>query len=205
MLAVDLVIGPSLTFLIFNTAKSRRELFLDFSLIALIQAAALGYGLYNVEQKRIWVIALQDDTFHAVSGDTYKSQTVPAGQWSQYGTHPPYWVLVRTPKNPDEVAGVGAYAMIEGLDSFQIQYLYEPLSQHLDAIQQSSHTAPTKNGDAAVSDLELQTYKTQHPEALYFIKHQGYFRDAVLAFDAQGRYVGAVYSSTAHTYDKATK
>jgi hypothetical protein len=42
--AVDLVLGPFITFLIFDLTKSRREIIFDLATIALIQFAALFYG-----------------------------------------------------------------------------------------------------------------------------------------------------------------
>lgn len=52
VLAIDMVLGPVLTLLVYRTTKSRRELVLDFSLIALLQVGALGYGLWTVYTAR---------------------------------------------------------------------------------------------------------------------------------------------------------
>lgn len=48
MVVVDVVMGPLITLAIFNSAKSRRELFLDLTVVGLLQLAALGYGLWTV-------------------------------------------------------------------------------------------------------------------------------------------------------------
>ena len=45
---VDVVIGPLVTLVIFNRAKSRRHLMMDFSVVGLLQLAALSYGLWTV-------------------------------------------------------------------------------------------------------------------------------------------------------------
>ena len=67
LVGVDVVCGPLLTALLFNPAKSRRELTLDLSLVALIQLAALGYGLYSISQARPVVLAFETDRIVAVS------------------------------------------------------------------------------------------------------------------------------------------
>ena len=48
LVSVDVVLGPLITFTVFNRAKPRRELITDLSLIGLLQVAALCYGLWTV-------------------------------------------------------------------------------------------------------------------------------------------------------------
>lgn len=52
LLAVDVVVGPLLTFVVFNPRKRLREKVLDFTVIGLLQLGALGYGLWTVSQAR---------------------------------------------------------------------------------------------------------------------------------------------------------
>lgn len=53
LMGVDVVIGPVITFFIYNPIKKlRRELLLDLALVGLLQMAALGYGLWTVSQAR---------------------------------------------------------------------------------------------------------------------------------------------------------
>ena len=67
MVGIDVVCGPLLTAILFNPAKSRRELTLDLSLVALIQVVALAYGLYSIAQARPVVLAFEADRMVAVS------------------------------------------------------------------------------------------------------------------------------------------
>jgi len=48
VIAVDMVLGPLLTLIIFNPAKSRRAILFDLSMIGLAQSAALVWGAYAV-------------------------------------------------------------------------------------------------------------------------------------------------------------
>lgn len=52
IMAVDVIMGPLITLVIFNRTKPRRELATDLTLIALLQLAALGYGLWSVYAAR---------------------------------------------------------------------------------------------------------------------------------------------------------
>lgn len=48
LVLVDIVIGPLITLLIFNLKKSRSHLIMDFTILGLLQIAALSYGLWTV-------------------------------------------------------------------------------------------------------------------------------------------------------------
>ena len=50
--AVDLVLGPVITFLIFDLSKRRREIIFDLAIIITIQFAALAYGVHTTYTQR---------------------------------------------------------------------------------------------------------------------------------------------------------
>lgn len=52
LVAVDVIMGPLITLVIFNRAKPRRELLVDFAVVGLLQLAALTYGLWTVFMAR---------------------------------------------------------------------------------------------------------------------------------------------------------
>lgn len=61
---VDVVIGPLLTLIVYKTGKP--SLKFDLSVIALLQAAALAYGLFVVWQSRPVFMVAADDRFYLV-------------------------------------------------------------------------------------------------------------------------------------------
>jgi hypothetical protein len=48
MLGVDVVLGPLVTLVVFNTRKPRAELVRDLALVVLLQLGALGFGMWTV-------------------------------------------------------------------------------------------------------------------------------------------------------------
>src|SRR5918993_3549413 len=52
VVAVDVVLGPLITFAIFNRAKGWPHLRRDLAVVALLQLAGLGYGLWTVHLAR---------------------------------------------------------------------------------------------------------------------------------------------------------
>ncbi|RZU01000.1 TfpX/TfpZ family type IV pilin accessory protein [Rivibacter subsaxonicus] len=59
LISVDIVLGPLLTFAVFNRRKPRRELVRDLSIIVVLQLAALGYGIWTTAQARPAVLAIE--------------------------------------------------------------------------------------------------------------------------------------------------
>jgi hypothetical protein len=66
VVGVDIVIGPLITFAVFNRAKRARELKLDFAVVALLQLAALCYGLWTVHVARPVHMVFEYDRFRVV-------------------------------------------------------------------------------------------------------------------------------------------
>lgn len=52
LLAVDAVLGPCLTLIVYHRRKSQKEIFFDFSVIGGLQIAALAYGLWSAYMAR---------------------------------------------------------------------------------------------------------------------------------------------------------
>lgn len=82
VLAVDVTLGPLITFIIFDSRKKRRELALDMAVILAVQLAALAYGQWTIGQGRpAWLVFNADrfDLTQAADIDTrYQAQAAPA-------------------------------------------------------------------------------------------------------------------------------
>ena len=67
VVAVDVCCGPLLTFVLSSPAKKRRERWLDYSLVALIQLGAFAYGLHGVYLSRPVVLVFETDRLRALA------------------------------------------------------------------------------------------------------------------------------------------
>ena len=76
LLGVDVVCGPLLTLLLANPAKPRRERWLDFSLVGLVQLAALLYGLHSLWAARPVVLAFEVDRLVIASANEVQTETL---------------------------------------------------------------------------------------------------------------------------------
>lgn len=65
--SVDVVMGPLITLVIFDTRKPWRELRRDLAVVVLLQLCALGYGLSVMFQARPVALALEGERFRVVA------------------------------------------------------------------------------------------------------------------------------------------
>jgi len=75
MAAVDIVLGPLLTLLLFKSGK--KGLVFDLCIIAAIQVSALLYGGYTVYSERPVYLVHSHDKFEVVGKAEIKTQTIP--------------------------------------------------------------------------------------------------------------------------------
>jgi hypothetical protein len=77
LVSVDVVIGPLITFAIFNRAKPMRELKRDLAIVGLLQLSALGYGLHTVFLARPVHLVFEIDRFRVVSAAEVPQDALP--------------------------------------------------------------------------------------------------------------------------------
>lgn len=66
VVGVDIVIGPLITLAVFDRRKPRAELRRDLVVVGLLQLAALGYGLWTVQEARPVHLVFEYDRFRVV-------------------------------------------------------------------------------------------------------------------------------------------
>ena len=77
VLAVDVVCGPLLTLVLASPKKSRRERWLDFSLVGAIQLAALAYGMHSVWAARPVALVFEVDRLSVVTANEVLHDGLP--------------------------------------------------------------------------------------------------------------------------------
>lgn len=80
IMGVDIVIGPTLTLLVFNPGKPKRLLRLDLTVIGTLQIVAFVYGLYVICQARPVFIAAVVDRLNVVAADQISDADLAKGR-----------------------------------------------------------------------------------------------------------------------------
>jgi hypothetical protein len=104
VVVVDVVCGPLLTMVLYNPAKPRAELARDLGLVALIQLAALLYGLHTVMVVRPVYLVFEVDRYHAVSAVDVEEDALGKAKapWDALPLWGPKVIGVRGPKDSAE-------------------------------------------------------------------------------------------------------
>jgi hypothetical protein len=125
---VDMVCGPLLTLVLFNPLKSRRELFLDLGLVALVQLAALMYGLWTLWDVRPLYFPHEFDRFKVVSLNDLRGADIAGVPLElQPGFFKgPITVGLREPRSPEERNKVLFAALSGGADYGERPDFYVP-------------------------------------------------------------------------------
>lgn len=118
ILGVDVVCGPLLTLVLFNPRKSRRELFIDLSLVVAVQLAALAYGAHTMSQARPVWLAFEADRFRVVSVAEIDPDRVKdaATEFQHLPWTGPRLIAVRVPKPADADFSHSVDLGLAGLD-----------------------------------------------------------------------------------------
>lgn len=101
---VDVIIGPLLTFAVFNLAKPQKELRRDLAIIGVVQLAALFYGMYTVFAARPIAMVFEVDRFRLVTASSVSVEDMPTAA-PEYRSLPltgPQLLGARRPRQGDE-------------------------------------------------------------------------------------------------------
>ncbi len=103
MAAVDLVLGPSLTLIIFNHVKAKKEILLDLSLIAVVQISALIWGGLQVYSERPVALVMWEGKFYTVTEDYYDKQSIALKDLARYSDEQPLIIYAETDHSVEQL------------------------------------------------------------------------------------------------------
>lgn len=83
---VDVVIGPLITLVIFDTKK--KSLKFDLAVVAILQLAALGFGLYTMFQARPAFVVFVDDHFEVVAANEVPKEYLAKAKQPEFSALP---------------------------------------------------------------------------------------------------------------------
>lgn len=121
IMGVDVVLGPVLTFAVFDLRKGIAHLRRDVATIATFQLAALLYGLYTVQLARPVALVFEHDRFRVISSADVVEADLPKAlpPFRQLPWNGPWLIAVRDALSGDERNNSLASAVLEGVDTSQ--------------------------------------------------------------------------------------
>lgn len=117
---VDVVCGPFLTMVLYRTTKSRREIGIDLTLVALIQVAALSYGLHTLALARPLAQVFEVDRFRLISySDIAEGESEKLPPWFKPWSFEPLHTLGLRPLASSSERLDSLNAALQGVDAGQ--------------------------------------------------------------------------------------
>ena len=104
VLAVDLVLGPLLTFVVYNTTKTRSHLTRDLGVIICLQLSCLFAGIYVVYKARPLALVHVFDTFYVLNEEALITAGIEPSRLEKFGSTTPKILYVSAGSNLAEFA-----------------------------------------------------------------------------------------------------
>ncbi len=138
---VDLALGPALTLVVANPAKSRRQLTLDIGAIVTVQLAALIYGAVTLWLGRPLYYAFSVDRLQIVEANDLEADEIALGQRQNPTLAPhwyslPRWIWAPLPENSEEATKIAESATFGGKDVVQMPRYFKPWDQGLPKLRE---------------------------------------------------------------------
>ena len=189
--AVDLVLGPLITFLIFDLSKSRRAIIFDLVIIITIQFAALAYGVQATYSQRPIAIVLIDEFLFSTIEENYHGKLASTADLKQFSDEHPPIIFSDLPMNWEGLNEVNRIKLEQKiLEHAQLQ-LYRGRPELKEALQQRQlqfidRLERSKQRDRFDNWLKLNQ---RNAEEVLIARFSGRFGNVWLVFDSEGNYL----------------
>lgn len=191
---VDVILGPLLTFAVFNLKKGWPHLRRDLVIIGLIQLAALIYGLYTVHGARPIATVFEVDRFRVVTAaQVYESELPKAPpEYRQLPLMGPWMLGTRLPKRGTESNNALLMSIEDGIDRAQRPLFWQPYADSIPAVLARARPLSLllSTHPEIASDVRsaLQTLRVDESSAK-FLPFIGRGGDWVVVIDSQGQLI----------------
>jgi hypothetical protein len=135
----DLVLGPLISLVIYNSRKTRRALIFDYTIVGIVQLVAIGYGLYIIESSRPVYVAFVVDRFEIVTAAEIADSDLAAGKPS-YRTRPKWGPQLIGTKLPTDVTERNelVFSSLSGRDIHVLPKYYVPYESVIDDVRRQA-------------------------------------------------------------------
>lgn len=190
--AVDLILGPLITFLIFDLRKSRKEILFDLTIIAMFQFGALAYGVHATYNQRPLAIVLYDEYVVTAIDEHYADSLSSEDVLRQYSDEQPpiiYARLDQTREAIDEILRIKNEDKV--LEHAQI-HLYQPRSE-LAKVLRKRQPRIIERLDHFKANDSFEDWLRQNQESrenVMILRFTGRYGAVWLVFDQDGKNLG---------------
>ena len=190
--AVDLVLGPFITFLIFDLRKPRKEIMFDLLVIVTIQIGALAYGVYTTYNQRPIAIVVIDQYVVSSTMEHYGEALPSTSDLARFSDEKPPIIYSDFPLDREGIDEVQRIKLENKVLEHAKVNLYRGRVELKTALQQRQ-LGYFERIDSEQSRETLEHWLEQNQksiEEILIVKFQGRYGNAWLIFDEEARYLG---------------
>jgi len=191
--AVDLILGPALTLIIYNLNKSKLELISDFSIIGFVQIAALTWGITTVYSQRPVAAVFWEDGFYTVPASALEKQGVDLADLEKYGTEKPLYIFAENPQTVEGKQELIESILTERIPPYHQIKRFRPIESHYDDIFKRGVDIREiiKNNMDMKKEVDevVSRYNTSLSDN-HYISLKSKYRNIILIFNQAGKLLG---------------
>jgi hypothetical protein len=190
--AVDLILGPVITFLIWNSAKSRREIGFDLIIIAVVQIGALIYGVITTYDQRPVSVVLIDEFMVPATFETYGNQLKSSDELRQYSPESPPIIYAHFPMTTEAINQIHKFKVEQKIVEHAQVHLYKKFDSFLEALKQKQLLFNQRLDERKKRGDFEQWLKLNEKqiESVLIAPFSGRYGMKWLVFNQQGRTIG---------------
>lgn len=183
VIAIDIVIGPLLTLIVFSPGKARSKIIFDMTVIVLLQISAFSWGLWNIYSVRPDSVVFVDGVFMTISADLAENYPAPYRRIAEKESGRPFYVVVDLPDGMNERQQMRVEALRTQIPLYRKFDLMKPLGEETRPELETSVPMLSKLLDAE-SLAEVENWaaaRGRKTEDYFFVKTVCRFGKIVLA------------------------
>ncbi len=190
--AVDLVLGPFITFLIFDLRKPRREILFDLLVIVTIQIGALAYGVYTTYSQRPIAVVVIDQFVVSSIMEHYGGSLSSASELERFSDQKPPIVYSDFPLDREGIDEVQRIKLEDKVLEHAQVHLYRGRAELKMALLKRQ-MGYFDRLDSSQSREALEHWLGQNQKSIdeiMIVQFQGRYGNAWLVFDEEAKYLG---------------
>jgi hypothetical protein len=131
----DLVLGPLISLVIYNSRKSRRKLVFDYAIVGTLQVVAMIYGVFVVASARPAYVSFSVDRLEVVTAQEFTDAELAAARNPEYATLPLTGPRLVALEVPQEEKADAIFQALKGNDIYLRPKFFVRYETQLDSIR----------------------------------------------------------------------
>ena len=194
--AVDLVLGPLLTFIVYKPNKPGLKV--DLTIIGIVQAAALSWGIWIVHFERPIAAVYAEGAISTVTANDMEARGMTNEKLKAFGEHTPVWIYSNLPEDFAELQKLRLDALQAGKRLHLLPEYYVAIDETIrKKLSENSFNMEAwlkdKPNDKKIYDKFVQRYGTKKMSSIFFLPwYARYDRNIIVLRKADLSYVATL-------------